>query len=197
MKGECNLFISFVFYTFFMSYTPGPNNLLALDGALKLDLKGTAKFLIGIGLGFLTLSMICLLFSEYMAAYFSSFIFVIKIVGFIYLLYLAYSVFKHNAKDAQQSNTYRMRDGLLLQYMNPKTIVYVLTAIVTYVTTQNISFLATLSYTIIIALIGVSGAVAWAVMGLCFKKLLLKYEFIYKVSMSACLVILAFMMILE
>src|SRR5699024_2980387 len=114
-----------------------------------------AKFLIGIGLGFLTLSMLCLLFSEYMAAYFSSFIFVIKIVGFIYLLYLAYSVFKHNAKDAQQSNTYRMRDGLLLQYMNPKTIVYVLTAIVTYVTTQNISFLATLSYTIIIALIGV------------------------------------------
>lgn len=197
MKGECNLFISFVFYTFFMSYTPGPNNLLALDGALKLGLKGTAKFLIGIGLGFLTLSMLCLLFSEYMAAYFSSFIFVIKTVGFIYLLYLAYSVFKHNAKDAQQSNTYRMRDGLLLQYMNPKTIVYVLTAIVTYVTTQNISFLATLSYTIIIALIGVSGAVAWAVMGLCFKKLLLKYEFIYKVSMSACLVVLAFMMILE
>lgn len=197
MKGECNLFISFVFYTFFMSYTPGPNNLLALDGALKLGLKGTAKFLIGIGLGFLTLSMLCLLFSEYMAAYFSSFIFVIKIVGFIYLLYLAYSVFKHNAKDTQQSNTYRMRDGLLLQYMNPKTIVYVLTAIVTYVTTQNISFLATLSYTIIIALIGVSGTVAWAVMGLCFKKLLLKYEFIYKVSMSACLVVLAFMMILE
>ncbi|WP_192978868.1 LysE family transporter [Staphylococcus equorum] len=191
------MFISFVFYTFFMSYTPGPNNLLALDGALKLGLKGTAKFLIGIGLGFLTLSMLCLLFSEYMAAYFSSFIFVIKIVGFIYLLYLAYSVFKHNAKDTQQSNTYRMRDGLLLQYMNPKTIVYVLTAIVTYVTTQNISFLATLSYTIIIALIGVSGAVAWAVMGLCFKKLLLKYEFIYKVSMSACLVVLAFMMILE
>ncbi|EJX19053.1 MAG: LysE family transporter [Staphylococcus equorum] len=191
------MFISFVFYTFFMGYTPGPNNLLALDGALKLGLKGTAKFLIGIGLGFLTLSMLCLLFSEYMAAYFSSFIFVIKIVGFIYLLYLAYSVFKNNAKDAQQSNTYRMRDGLLLQYMNPKTIVYVLTAIVTYVTTQNISFLATLSYTIIIALIGVSGAVAWAVMGLCFKKLLLKYEFIYKVSMSACLVVLAFMMILE
>ncbi|MDN6740963.1 MAG: LysE family transporter [Staphylococcus equorum] len=191
------MFISFIFYTFFMSYTPGPNNLLALDGVLKLGLKGTAKFLIGIGLGFLTLSMLCLLFSEYMAAYFSSFIFVIKIVGFIYLLYLAYSVFKHNAKDAQQSNTYRMRDGLLLQYMNPKTIVYVLTAIVTYVTTQNISFLATLSYTIIIALIGVSGAVAWAVMGLCFKNLLLKYEFIYKVSMSACLVVLAFMMILE
>ena len=180
-----------------MSYTPGPNNLLALDGVLKLGLKGTAKFLIGIGLGFLTLSMFCLLFSEYMAAYFSSFIFVIKIVGFIYLLYLAYSVFKHDSKDAQQSNTYRMRDGLLLQYMNPKTIVYVLTAIVTYVTTQNISFLATLSYTIIIALIGVSGAVAWAVMGLCFKKILLKYEFIYKVSMSACLVFLAFMMILE
>ncbi|MFQ3852685.1 LysE family transporter [Staphylococcus sp. 2S1] len=191
------MFISFIFYTFFMSYTPGPNNLLALDGVLKLGLKGTAKFLIGIGLGFLTLSMFCLLFSEYMVAYFSSFIFVIKIVGFIYLLYLAYSVFKHDSKDAQQSNTYRMRDGLLLQYMNPKTIVYVLTAIVTYVTTQNISFLATLSYTIIIALIGVSGAVAWAVMGLCFKKILLKYEFIYKVSMSACLVVLAFMMILE
>ena len=57
-------------------------------------------------------------------------------------------------------NTYRMRRWFASSTHESKTIVYVLTAIVTYVTTQNISFLATLSYTIIIALIGVSGAVA-------------------------------------
>jgi len=180
-----------------MSYTPGPNNLLALDGALKFGIKGTSKFLIGIGIGFLTLSMVILMFSGFMATYFSNFIFVIKIIGFIYLLYLAFSVFKHNSTDSQQSRAYRLRDGLYLQYMNPKTIVYVLTAIVTYVTTQNMTPLSMLSYTLIIALIGVSGAVAWATLGLCFKKLLLKYEFSYKIVMATCLIVLAFMMILE
>jgi len=191
------LFISFIIYTFFMSYTPGPNNLLALDGTLRLGIKGTLKFLIGIGLGFLTLSLLCLVFSEYMTLYFTSFIFIIKLVGFVYLLYLAYSVFKHNSSDANLSHTYRLRDGLYLQYMNPKTIVYVLTAIVTYVTTQDMTIFASVSYTVTIAFIGVSGAVAWAFLGLCFKKILLKYNTAYKICMSFCLVILAFMMLLE
>lgn len=180
-----------------MSYTPGPNNLLALDGTLKLGLKGTCKFLLGIGFGFLTLSFICLLFSEYMTLYFNHFIFTIKILGFIYLLYLAYTVFKHDFSSPNQTNAYRLRDGLYLQYMNPKTIVYVLTAIVTYVTTQDLAFSSSLMYTTLIALIGVSGAVAWAILGLCFKKILLKYNTAYKISMSLCLVVLAFMMILE
>ena len=191
------MFISFIIYTFFMSYTPGPNNLLALDGALRLGIRGTLKFLIGIGLGFLTLSLLCLIFSEFMTIYFTSFIFIIKLVGFVYLLYLAYTVFKHNHKDANLSHTYRLRDGLFLQYMNPKTIVYVLTAIVTYITTQNMTIFASMSYTVTIALIGVSGAIAWAFLGLCFKKTLLKYNTVYKIFMSLCLIILAFMMLLE
>ena len=95
------------------------------------------------------------------------------------------------------SHTYRLRDGLYLQYMNPKTIVYVLTAIVTYVTTQDMTIFASVSYTVTIAFIGVSGAVAWAFLGLCFKKILLKYNTAYKICMSFCLVILAFMMLLE
>ncbi|WP_259338034.1 LysE family transporter [Staphylococcus xylosus] len=180
-----------------MSYTPGPNNLLALDGALRLGIRGTLKFLIGIGLGFLTLSLLCLIFSEFMTIYFTSFIFIIKLVGFVYLLYLAYTVFKHNHKDANLNHTYRLRDGLYLQYMNPKTIVYVLTAIVTYVTTQDMTIFTSMSYTVTIALIGVSGAIAWAFLGLCFKKILLKYNTAYKIFMSLSLVILAFMMLLE
>ncbi|MEB7800711.1 LysE family transporter [Staphylococcus xylosus] len=191
------MFISFIIYTFFMSYTPGPNNLLALDGALRLGIRGTLKFLIGIGLGFLTLSLLCLIFSKFMTIYFTSFILIIKFVGFVYLLYLAYTVFKHNHSNDSLGHTYRLRDGLYLQYMNPKTIVYVLTAIVTYITTQDMTFFASMSYTVTIALIGVSGAIAWAFLGLCFKKLLLKYNTAYKICMSFSLVILAFMMLLE
>ncbi|MFQ3903584.1 MULTISPECIES: LysE family transporter [Staphylococcus] len=191
------MFLSFIIYTFFMSYTPGPNNLLALDGALRLGIRGTLKFLIGIGLGFLTLSLLCLIFSEFMTIYFTSFIFIVKLIGFVYLLYLAYTVFKHNHKDANLSHTYRLRDGLYLQYMNPKTIVYVLTAIVTYVTTQDMTTFTSMSYTVTIALIGVSGAIAWAFLGLCFKKILLKYNTAYKIFMSLSLVVLAFMMLLE
>ncbi|MGW7777711.1 hypothetical protein ACWESJ_07020 [Staphylococcus xylosus] len=80
------MFISFIIYTFFMSYTPGPNNLLALDGALRLGIRGTLKFLIGIGLGFLTLSLLCLIFSKFMTIYFTSFILIIKFVGFVYYI---------------------------------------------------------------------------------------------------------------
>lgn len=191
------MLISFLIYTIFMSYTPGPNNLLALDSTLKLGFKGTHKFLAGIGLGFLSLSLLCLIFSEYMSIYFNNFIFAIKIIGFFYLLYLAYNVFYHHTNKHKYNTTYRLRDGLYLQYMNPKTIVYILTAIVTYVTNQNMSFISSLSHTVLIAFIGVSGAVFWSILGMCFSKLLLKYNKTYKVSMSLCLVLLAFIILLE
>lgn len=180
-----------------MSYTPGPNNLLALDGALRLGIRGTLRFLIGIGLGFLSLSFICLLFSTYVASYFDKFIIIIKVVGFIYLLYLAYSVFMHKQSDPHNHNCYRLRDGLYLQYMNPKTIVYIITAIITYITSQTTGIFISISYTLIIALIGVSGAITWALMGLCFKRWILKYNLFYKIFMTSCLVILACMMIFE
>ena len=38
------MLISFILYTIFMSYTPGPNNLLALDGSLRFGFKGTKRF---------------------------------------------------------------------------------------------------------------------------------------------------------
>ncbi|MGO3048951.1 transporter [Staphylococcus casei] len=191
------MFISFIIYTLFMSYTPGPNNLLALDGALRLGIRGTLRFLIGIGLGFLSLSFICLLFSTYVASYFDKFIIIIKVVGFIYLLYLAYSVFMHKQSDPHNHNCYRLRDGLYLQYVNPKTIVYIITAIITYITSQTTGIFISISYTLIIALIGVSGAITWALMGLCFKRWILKYNLFYKIFMASCLVILACMMIFE
>ncbi|MCD8918162.1 LysE family transporter [Staphylococcus gallinarum] len=191
------MLISFILYTIFMSYTPGPNNLLALDGSLRFGFKGTKRFLFGIGLGFLSLSIICLVFSTYLTLYFKNFVLLIKILGFIYLLYLAFSVFKSHEKGKDNRSCYRLRDGLYLQYMNPKTIVYVLTAIVSYATVQSSSYFMMISYTLIIALIGVSGAIAWSLMGLCFKQLLSKYNTQYKIIMSASLVILACMMLFE
>lgn len=190
------MLISFILYTVFMSYTPGPNNLLALDGSLRFGFKGTRRFLLGIGLGFLSLSIICLVFSNYLTLYFKNFVLLIKILGFIYLLYLAFTVFKHHDKDCNNS-CYRLRDGLYLQYMNPKTIVYVLTAIVSYATVQSSSYFIMIIYTLFIALIGVSGAIAWSLMGLCFKQLLTKYNTQYKIIMSVSLVILACMMLFE
>lgn len=180
-----------------MSYTPGPNNLLALDGSLRMGFKGTKRFLFGIGLGFLSLAIICLIFSTFISLYFKNFVFIIKIFGFIYLIYLAYSVFTHNDKDSKSCSCYRLRDGLFLQYMNPKTIVYVLTAIVSYATVQSSNYFVMLSYTFVIALIGASGAIAWSLMGVCFKKWLIKYNKTYKFIMSASLVILACMMLFD
>ncbi len=51
--------LSFLLYVFVTSFTPGPNNIMAMLFANKYGLKKTLKFCVGVGAGFLIVMLLC------------------------------------------------------------------------------------------------------------------------------------------
>lgn len=98
------MILSLFIYTVIMSYTPGPNNLLALDATTKFGFKKSMPLLIGIGGGFLLIAFISLVLSDYLQNIFHQFEFLIKIIGSIYLIYLALCTLKSHKNKKDEHN---------------------------------------------------------------------------------------------
>lgn len=55
--------LSFLLYVFVTSFTPGPNNIMAMLLANKYGLKKTIRFCLGVGAGFFVIMLLCSYFN--------------------------------------------------------------------------------------------------------------------------------------
>lgn len=181
-----------LFYAIFMSFTPGPNNILAMRYATDLGMKPTFRFLVGIGSGFLTLSIFSLFFNTFLLNITPLFYFVLKLVGFLYLLYLAYQLlFTIHSSKQRIGRHPTFLQGYILQFLNPKTILYVLTVMGTYVTPHTTYYLVLILWVIIVALLGFLASCTWAFLGCKICRFLMRYERAFNMTMAIILAILA------
>ncbi len=144
--------VSFVLVT---SLTPGPNNISAMSLGITHGYRKSFRFLSGIVVGFFVVMCICALIATIL---FKSLPFIepyLRIAGSLYIVWLAIHTFIGSLKaDPTSAKSLGFLDGLLLQMLNVKVIVYGLTLYST--------FLASMSGNGI--LIGIS-ATAFAVIG--------------------------------
>ncbi|MDW4202255.1 LysE family transporter [Staphylococcus saprophyticus] len=86
------LLLNRLVYAVVASFTPGPNNIMALFFSQNLTFKKAFCFSLGVGLGFLALLCLSNIFNESLNTVFPKIEIYMKIFAFIYLLYLAYKV---------------------------------------------------------------------------------------------------------
>lgn len=81
--------LSMTIYAIVSSFTPGPNNIMSLYYSKQTGLRGTVRFCIGVALGFFLLLLVSNFFSSALYHLFPKIQLYMKILGAIYLLYLA------------------------------------------------------------------------------------------------------------
>ena len=118
--------IPFVLIT---TFTPGPNNLSSAAMSINFGIKKTMNYIYGIVTGFFLLLMFCGFFSNLLFTAIPSIEPVMRWIGAAYILYLAYATFRARFSFQEKSNQYLwgFHKGLLLQFINPKGIIYGLT----------------------------------------------------------------------
>jgi cysteine/O-acetylserine efflux protein len=144
--------VSFVLVT---TFTPGPNNVSAMSLGITHGYRKSFKFLSGIVIGFFVVMCICALIATVL---FKSLPFVepyLRIAGSLYIVWLAIRTFFGSLKTEHTSaNALGFLDGLFLQILNVKVIVYGLTLYSTFLVSIS-------GYGVLIAL----SATAFAVIG--------------------------------
>ena len=182
--------LSLLIYAFVTSFTPGPNNIMAMLFANKYGFKKTIRFCLGVGTGFFVILLLSSYFNLLLKNFIPKIEFFMAILGAGYMLYLAILIItsKNNDNDTNGDKYNGFLAGMLLQFVNPKGILYSITAISTFVIPYHTSNFSLLFYSVLLAVIGFMGTFSWNVFGSIFKKFLSKYRNQFNIIMALLLV---------
>ena len=125
----------FISYVLIATFTPGPNNIMAMTKAGKQGFKPSLAFNIGVFSGFSVIMLLSSLFSSALLSYVPKIKPYLSYIGAIYILYLAYKVYisgyqSENDGDKGKNNYIQ---GVLMQFVNPKAILFALTVVSSFI----------------------------------------------------------------
>ncbi|MFT5037781.1 MAG: threonine/homoserine/homoserine lactone efflux protein [Flavobacteriaceae bacterium] len=128
------LYLAVLLFAATASITPGPNNIMIMASGVNFGIKKSLPHLLGICLGFpIMVIAIGLGFGLVFQAY-PLLHELIKVIGIIYLLYLAWLIAsaKPSVINADVSKPLRFQQAVLFQWVNPKAWVMATGAISAY-----------------------------------------------------------------
>ena len=191
--------LSFLIYVFVTSFTPGPNNIMAMLFANRSGMRKTIKFCLGVGAGFFVIMILCSYFNLMLKNFIPRIENIMSFVGAIYMLYLAYKTIRSQSKEQNgendKNNTFMA--GMLLQFINPKAILYGITVLSAFIIPNYTSKLSLLAFALFLAFIGFSSTVLWSTFGSLFQRFLSRYRGQFNVVMALLLLYTAFAILVQ
>ena len=125
---------SIALFWFVTAYTPGPNNVVASYSGFNFGITKTLPHIFGVTLGFTSL---VLFLSIGLINFFKLFPIVqavIRYLGTLFLLYLAYKIaFSSASSEIKKENPVKFIETFLFQYLNPKGVSVAIIVVSNYV----------------------------------------------------------------
>ncbi|MEK4737505.1 MULTISPECIES: LysE family translocator [Bacillus] len=190
---------SFLLFVFISSFTPGPNNFLAMTYANQHGLKSSIKFCFGVAFGFFIITSLCSFFNIILINILPIIEFPFKILGVAYMLYLAFKILnsKSSANTNEKSNKNLFLVGIMLQFVNPKGILFGLTVVSTFILPYYNSYSSYLLFSLFLGVVGLMSTFSWSLFGSMFQKLLLKHNQFFNIIMAVLLVFSAISIVIN
>ena len=164
---DLQLFGALVTYYFIMFATPGPNNAMLTASGLKFGFLRTLPHLVGIPLGHIfQIGLVCFGIGN-LFLIFPDLQFYMKILCFIYLLYLGWKIigsFSLADKDTK-GRPLKFYEASLVQFINPKAWTIAITVASGFFPTEENFLIAVMFITITAAVVCFPSICIWAIFG--------------------------------
>lgn len=134
------------------------------------------KFSYGSAIGFGLLLVISAALNTVLLTVMPKILVIMQITGSLYMVYLAYQMVKKNTSQATVNQTVTFLSGFLLQFLNPKTVLFALTVIPTFIMPYCSGIPMVTAYIAGITLIGFAAFITWVLFGAVFKEFLHKHQ---------------------
>jgi len=175
------------------SITPGPNNIMIMASGVNFGVNRSLPHLLGICFGFpVMLIMVGLGLSTIFVEY-PSLHEVIKVLGLIYLLYLARKIaFSAPASlEGSVSKPFSFSQAAFFQWVNPKAWVMAISAISAFTSPSSGVYIEVLVISLIFFLVTFPCVGAWLFFGVGLKRFLRSQNYLrlFNASMASLLVV--------
>ena len=181
--------VPFLVFAVMGSYTPGPNNIMAMNSARLHGFRKSRPFMMGMSSGFALIVFMVANFNIYIAKFIPFISPYLGVMGACYMMWLAIKPFisekSGGSKREDKAGSYLT--GLALQLINPKVIFYSLTITASFIIPHYSSQLELLLFSAGIGLLGFSSLCCWALFGVVFQRYFSDHEKTLNVIMALLL----------
>ncbi|CAM4078267.1 LysE family translocator [Vibrio neonatus] len=116
------LFTAILLFAFSSTITPGPNNIMMMTSGMNYGVKRSLPHFMGICIGFPTMVVAIGLGLGSLFQWFPTLHDIIKVLGIVYLLYLAWKIAsaETDSLSGEKAKPFTFLQGALFQWVNPK-----------------------------------------------------------------------------
>lgn len=116
-----SLILSMMLFSFSMSITPGPVNIITLASGVNYGFKNTMPFVSGATIGFTLLLFSIGLSLTFISAYLPTLMYILKYAGSLFIAYMGFSMIVTKGKlNTIKTQRPTFKQGAFLQWLNPK-----------------------------------------------------------------------------
>ena len=189
--------LSIALFWFVAAYTPGPNNVVASYSGFNFGIKKTIPHILGVTFGFTSLVLLLTIGLINIFKLFPIIQVIIRYLGTIFLIYLAYKIASSTAADKiKKENPVKFIETFLFQYLNPKGVMVAIIVVSTYVELGENYVNHAMQVVLLAFLFSSTSITLWAFIGKFLRKFATNDKFIkyfhYVMSMLLLLSILTF-----
>ena len=163
-------------YMVFLSFSPGPNNILCSANSTKYGIKKTLPLLAGVITGFFLVGLTTSLTIEFIKDQ-QEILDNMKYICGLYLLYLSYIIatddpenYKENVDNLE--SPLKFKDGFLLQLINGKIIFYYIILMTTYASRFGADYSIKFGLLLAATFVGMCATSSWMFLGSLLRKFL-------------------------
>lgn len=184
---------SFFIYCIIVTVTPGPTNIVILSTVNNFGAKKAMEYTYGATIAFGLLLVISAMLNTVLMAVIPKILHIMQIIGTLYILYLAYQIYKMDTSKSAVKQTATFISGFLMQFVNPKVILFTMTVIPSFVMPYYTTPSTLVIFVACITVIGFMAFTTWIFFGTIFKEFLLKHQKTVNIIMALFLVYSAIM----
>jgi len=181
-------FLSFVLIT---TFTPGPNNIMAMANASRHGFKRSVRFTLGVGAGFFLMIGLSVAFSVALYHAIPTIKPAMTVIGACYILWLAWKTATSSSGEDSTAAQNTFLSGLLLQFLNPKAILYGLTVASTFLVPYYHSAPVFVAFAAALAFVAFVATSCWALFGSVFRRFMTENHRVVGYIMGLLLVLCA------
>jgi threonine/homoserine/homoserine lactone efflux protein len=175
------------------AFSPGPNNIMISYTTFNFGVRKAIPAMLGVIIGWTLLVIFLQLGSASVFQRYEFIQVIIKVLGSIYLLYMAYKLsFGGQTKEKKiDPKPVTFINTFFFQFVNPKSIIVGLTSISLFIDTENNYLRDSIILTSLWFIMAVGSQTSWCLMGKYMRKFATSHKFIknFNYSMSFLLIV--------
>jgi threonine/homoserine/homoserine lactone efflux protein len=171
--------LAFLAYSIIVTFTPGPANVVILATVRNHGMRKGMAYAAGATLAF---GLLLALSATLGGALLDAMPWITRamgVVGAAYMLYLAYRIYAANGQEGTDKDGVAgsaFRAGFVMQFINPKVVLFALTVISNFVAPYYSSPVQLGAFVVLLTAIGCAAFMSWVLLGSVLRRFLLTHR---------------------